>query len=144
MFHILDLEFTQEAKQCNITKPKKYCHDDGKMEKYATLEEAYVACLGNSTNPNNVCKMVTDYMCDGDEYWTCSGTIHASTIGSCTWLKKGNSIIFMLMIYYNIRNSNERLSTFLFSGLGQEVCSGTRNIPLALLAAIQGILFIFL
>ena len=95
MFHILDLEFTQEAKQCNITKPKKYCHDDGKMENYATLEEAYVACLGNSTNPNNVCKMVTDYMCDGDEYWTCSGTIHASTIGSCTWLKKGNSIIFI-------------------------------------------------
>ena len=95
MFHILDLEFTQEAKQCNITKANKYCHDDGKMEKYETLEEAYVACLGNSTNPNNVCKMVTDYMCDGDEYWTCSGTIHASTIGSCTWLRKGNSVIFI-------------------------------------------------
>ena len=95
LFHFLDLEFTQEAKQCNITKANKYCHDDGKMEKYATLEEAYVACLGNSTNPNNVCKMVTDYMCDGKEYWTCSGTIHASTIGSCTWLKKGNSMIFI-------------------------------------------------
>ena len=95
MFHILDLEFTQEAKQCNITKANKYCHDDGKMEKYETLEEAYVACLGNSTSPNNVCKMVTDYMCNGKEYWTCSGTIHASTIGSCTWLKKGNSMIFI-------------------------------------------------
>ena len=95
LFYFLDLKFTQNASICNITKENTYCHDDGKIEKYAILEEAYAACLGNSTNPNNVCKMVTDYMCDGDEYWTCSGTIHASTIGSCTWLKKGNSMIFI-------------------------------------------------
>ena len=80
-------------KACNITKESKYCHDDGKITKHASLEEALVACTGNGTNPNNVCKMVTDYMCDGEEYWTCSGTIHPSTRGSCIWLKKGEFII---------------------------------------------------
>ena len=39
LFYFLDLEFTQEAKQCNITKATKYnalCikSNNGKMEKY--------------------------------------------------------------------------------------------------------------
>ena len=101
LFYFLDLEFTQEAKQCNITKANKYhvlCiqYNNGKMEKYATLEEAYVACLGNSTTPKNVCKMVTDYVCFGYKYWTCSGTKHPSTepmLNSCAWLEKGTSIV---------------------------------------------------
>ena len=66
------------------------------MEKYATLEEAYVACLGNSTTPKNVCKMVTHYVCIGYKYWTCSGTKHPSTewmLNSCAWLEKGTSIV---------------------------------------------------
>ena len=95
LFYFLDLEITQEAKQCNITKANKYhvlCiqYNNGKMEKYATLEEAYVACLGNSTTPKNVCKMVTHYVCIGYKYWTCSGTKHPSTewmLNSCAWLE---------------------------------------------------------
>ena len=107
LFYFLDLEFTQEAKQCNITKANKYhvlCiqYNNGKMEKYATLEEAYLACLGNSTYPKNICKMVTDYVCIGYKYqynpgWTCSGSKNSTEwmLNSCAWLGKGTSLVFV-------------------------------------------------
>ena len=78
-------DYRQIFIDCTITyyldwTENSYCPSSFKMEEYDNLSEALHACRSNSS-----CKIIVDYECDNEEFWTCSEGKLPSAIGSCTY-----------------------------------------------------------
>ena len=63
------------------------------IDTYNSLAEAKQAC-----NENKECGVITDFDCDDDHWYTCTGSgVAANSSGSCSWtkLKFGKVLVFI-------------------------------------------------